>query len=809
MTGQIIKVCIDDKNIECKKNESVLEAALNSGIYIPNLCYHPNLQSFGACGLCAVEIEGFNEPVFACVTNVKQGMRVITSSPNIKKIRRERIAEILSNHPHACLVCAEKEGCAREPCSLNVPVDERCCDKLGNCELERVAEYIVIPEITTRYRPKGLPIYEDNPFIVRDLNLCIGCGRCIRACNSIIGVNALGDLPDPPKLIDHSKFPEKLIDNGCQFCGLCVEVCPTGALLDIKERKKDITPCSEYCPAHIDIPKFIRYIANGKFSEALTTIYQSVPFPATLGYICNHQCEKKCRRGELDDPVSIRVLKRLAFNQTNNIKVEKVKKDSGRRVAVVGSGPAGLSCAFYLTQLGHRVTVFEAKKKLGGMLQYGIPTFRLPRDVINREIEIIKQTGLDIKINTKISSVDEIINKGFDAVFIGIGAQKGLNIGIKGEDDPRVIDALQFLNEVFGEITTNKDYVKNDKIRIGKCIAVIGGGNTAIDAARTAIRLGSEVKLFYRRTEDEMPAYPEEVKQAKKEGINLRFLITPLEVHSNKNSLKIDFIKMKLGKKDKSGRPRPIPIKNSYFSLEFDNIIIAIGQQVVPIDGIKTNSNNLIEYNQKTLSLGDGIYVGGDAASPSSVIESIAMGRRAAGQIHSYLGGIEDIIVPSIDIPEARVLNKENFLKKRIEIPTLDISKRLSSFSEVELSLDKNKGICEAGRCFQCDLCLYLSKVPEPPVDMLPFNFEKIELVPDRAGVFTLYDKDKKVVEIKGSANMNQMLKDILRYNDKFKYFKFEENPMYSKRESELLQQYIHQHGKMPSGGGDELDELF
>ena len=809
MTDRTIKISIDDKNIVCRQDESVLEAALNNGIYIPTLCYHPDLPSFGACGMCAVEIIGFNEPVLSCVTSVKRGMRIITNSPAIKESRSKRLAEILTNHPHACLVCAEKEGCAREPCSLNVPMDERCCEKLGNCELERVAEYVSIPEKTTRYKPRKLPKYDDNPFIVRDLNLCIGCGRCVRACKSIMGIKALGDLPDPPELIDHSMFPENLIDNGCQFCRLCVEVCPTGALMDLSEGKKDITPCSEYCPAHIDIPRFIRQIANGKFSEALYTIYQAVPFPATLGYVCNYQCESNCCRAEFDDPVSIRVLKRLAFKQANNIKIEKVKKDTGKKVAVVGSGPAGLSCAFYLMQWGHRVTVFEAKEKLGGMLRYGIPTFRLPRDVLNSEIEVIKQTGLDIKVNTPVTSVDEILDQGFDAVFVGIGAQNGLKIGIKGEDDPRVIDALQFLSEVFGEVNTCKDSVKNDIIKIGRYVAVIGGGNTAIDAARTAIRLGAEVTMFYRRTEAEMPAYFEEVEQAKKEGINLRFLLSPVEIHTNKNKLKVEFVKMRLGQKDKSGRPFPIPIKNSNFSLEFDSIIMAIGQQIIPIDGIKINSNNIPEYNDTTLSLQNGIYVGGDAVGPSSVIESVAMGRRAAVQIHLHLGGIEENIVPSVDRPVANKSSKDDFFNKRIVIPTLDISKSISSFDEVELPIDKNKGICEAGRCLQCDLRLYLSKVPEPPIDMLPFTMEKIDLVPDNSGVYTLFDKDKKVVEIKGTVNLREMLKDKLGSNDKYKFFKFEENPMYSKRESELLQQYIHQQGKMPSVGGDELDELF
>ena len=265
---------------------------------------------------------------------------------------------------------------------------------------------------------------------------------------------------------------------------------------------------------------------------------------------------------------------------------------------------------------------------------------------------------------------------------------------------------------------------------------------------------------------------------------------------------------MKLGPKDKSRRPRPIPIENSNFSLEFDNVITAIGQQIAPIDGIKTNSKAWSEYNDATLNLRDGVYVGGDVVGPSSVVESVAMGRRAAVQIHLYLGGLEKDTIPPMDKSVTRISSEEDFLEKRITIPTLDVNERLSGFAEVELSVDKIEGIVEAGRCLQCDLCLYISKVPKPPVEMLLFVGENVAVAPESAGVYTLFDENKNVVEIKGTANLRQILKEKLGSSDKIKFFKFEEDPMYSKRESELLQHYIQQHGEMPSGG-DELDDLF
>jgi formate dehydrogenase (NADP+) beta subunit len=807
MSSQTIKIKIDGKQVDCKASDTILDAALSAGIYIPTLCYHPDIQSYGACGLCAVEIEGLKEPVLACKTTVENGMKVKTSSSKIKKVRQEKLSIILANHPHACLVCAQKEGCAREPCSLNVPISERCCEKLGDCELERVADFIGIPENTPRYKPKNLQKLKDNPYIVRNYNLCIGCGRCIRACSDIRGIEALGTLPDPPELIDPANFPEILLDSGCQFCGLCVEVCPTGALVFNFEKKKDNTNCRYSCPADIDIPRFLREISEGKLSDALKTIYQNVPLPGTLGYVCYYPCETDCLRAEMDGAVSIRVLKRFAFEQTDKIDIEKSSKNTCKNIAIIGSGPAGLSCAFYLSKWGNNVTIFEAKNNCGGMLRYGIPTFRLPRKVFAREIEVIKKIGVNIKLNSSISSVNELLGKGFDAVFVGIGAQKGLKMGIKGEDDSRVIDALKFLSVVYGDISFEKK-PKVENIKIGKKVAVIGGGNTAIDAARTALRLGADVTIFYRRSEKEMPAFPQEIEEAKNEGVGFRYLTNPVSINPNKQKLKVEFIKLKLGEKDKSGRPRPIPIEKSNFFLDFDNIIIAIGQRVDQIEGFDIDSKSWKKYDDVNLKVQNKIYIGGDVLGPSSVVESVAMGRKAAVQIHIDLGGSEDDTMYSYKKPRPRITSQKDFLRKRIEIPMAKESNGKGNFSEIELSIEKSDGICEANRCFQCDLCLFLKEIPLPPVEILIFNEENVALVPEIAGVFTLFNDDKKIIEIKGTDNMQKMLKDKLKTSTETKYFKCESEPMYSKRESELLQQYIKQHGEMPSGG-DELDDLF
>jgi hypothetical protein len=305
-----------------------------------------------------------------------------------------------------------------------------------------------------------------------------------------------------------------------------------------------------------------------------------------------------------------------------------------------------------------------------------------------------------------------------------------------------------------------------------------------------------------------MPAFPEEIDEAEKEGVEFHFLSAPIAIHPGKDGLKVNFVKMKLGPKDESGRPRPIPVENSEFSHEFDNLITAIGQKVIPLDDLEINDKGWIDCNKEKLKLKQGVYVGGDAIRPSSVVDAVSMGRTAALQIHSYLGGSENDILPLTQKPTPRICDSKVFLKERLITPIINTEKRLSSFAEIELSLDKNEGINEANRCFQCDLRLFISKVPEPPVEMLLFDRKNVDLVPDKAGVYILYNEVKNVVEIKGTSNLRQMLKEKLGKNDKIRFFKFEEDPMYSKRESELLQQYIQQHGEMPSGG-DELDDLF
>ncbi|UCE36118.1 MAG: FAD-dependent oxidoreductase [Thermoplasmata archaeon] len=811
---QSIKICIDSKEVECQVDQTVLDAALNAGIYIPTLCYHPDMPNFGACGLCAVEIEGDDEPSLACITPAKQGMVVNTSSSDLKHMRQEKLAQIITNHPHACLVCAEREGCAREPCSLNVPMAERCCEKFGDCEVQRVAAYIGIPEDTPRYKPRGLPVFEDNPFIVRDYNLCIGCGRCVGACTSIRGIKALGDLPDPPELIDHSMFPEKLIDRGCQFCRLCIEVCPTGSFLDRIEKIKDLTPCQENCPAHVDIPRYLRQIAEGKFKEAIDSIRERNPFPTICGRVCHHPCEEECLRSEIDNPVAIRPLKRLAsdYVMMNEEKSPEVIKPTRKeRVAIVGAGPSGLTCALELLKMGYPVTIFEASDKLGGMMTSCMPDYRISEKVAMYDIDWILAHGIEGRKNTRIgrdTTLEKLRNE-YKAVYIAIGSQDPAKLNIEGSEMNGVLYGLPFLREVKAG-KKPKDF--------GKRIIIIGGGNVAIDCAKSSLRLGAkEVHLVCLETrnlssKDRMPAHDWEIEEAEEDGVSIHGSLGAKRILGEKGRLTGIETIVCTSVYDKDGGFVPKFSDKKGPSIQGDTIIIAVGQQsdFTGFEDLELTPWGTIKTDETTLETNiPGVFAGGDVVQgPASVVEAVGMGSRAAVQIHLYLGGLEEDTVSPIQKPSPRISSQEDFLKKRIDIQKIVVNERLLGFTEVELPLNNGEGIGEAVRCLQCDLCLYLSKVPQPPVDMLPFKAEKINAVPEGAGVYTLYDEDKNVIEIKGTANLRQILKEKLESSDKIKFFKFEEDPMYSKRESELLQQYTQQHGEMPSGG-DELDDLF
>ena len=692
---------IDGFKVQTRKGKSVLEAALDAGIYIPSLCYHPNLSSLGACRLCLVEIEGMRGLPAACTTLAADKMVVKTRTPQIEQIRRISMEMMLAAHPDDCLVCSQNL----------------------NCELQAVAQYLGINKQRLRRRSKDIPPNAGNPLFVLDLSKCILCGRCVRACYELRGVGVLSFIRRGKETYIGTAFERSLADAGCSFCGACVEVCPTGALGDKGElleagrgREAVLVPCKHECPAGIDIPRYIHLIGEKRYSEAVAVIRERVPFPRVLGCVCDHPCEAVCRRDKVNEAVCIRGLKRFAAERDTGLWKKNSQKapPTGKRVAIVGSGPAGLTAAYYLAKAGHSVTVFEALPAPGGMMRVGIPEYRLPRDVLDSEIEEIRRVGIEIRLNTKIESLNDIFGQGYQAIFVAVGAHQGIKMGVEGEDSPGVMEAITLLREVS----------LGQKVNLGNKVAVIGGGNVAIDAARTALRLGvPDVTIIYRRTRAEMPAMSEEVEGALEEGVKITYLTAPVKIWNENGVVKLECIRMELREPDSSGRRRPVPIKGSEFVSDYDSVISAIGQMPEVPAGfqVATGRGNLIQINggDNTTSI-KGVFAGGDAVTgPASVIEAIAAGRRGAISIDKYLGGsgiIDEELGPveEVDFWRGRDENLP-YQQPRCGMSHMPVEERLGSFSEVEHGYDEEAASRESLRCLQCDLRLKISSVKFPP----------------------------------------------------------------------------------------------
>ncbi len=690
----MIKLNIDCKEIEVEKGKTVLEAALQVGVYIPNLCYHPDLSPFGACRLCIVEIEGMKGFPTACVTEVKEGMVVHTNTPRIQELRKNIIWLLLSEHPM---------------------LDE-------SSHLKKVVEWIGVKEILPEYirHPRNIPVISDEPLFIIDFNKCILCGHCVRMCQEIRKTGVIGLINRGINTIVSTSRDLPMKDSGCKFCLACVEVCPSGALIDKEKfdeenREKVLLPCTNTCPAEIDVSRYVRLIAEGRFQDALEVVREKVPFPHILGCVCDHPCEEECRRGELNEPITIRALKRFVAERDSGRWWSKIKiaQDTGKKIAIVGSGPAGLTAGWFLRKLGHSVTVFESLSEPGGMMRIGIPKYRLPRDVLNKEIKYIENIGVEIKTDTKIESLDKLFNQDFNTIFLALGATEGIKMGIPGEDEPHVLDGINMLRDInFGK-----------KTDITGEVVVVGGGNVAIDAARSALRIGAEkVSILYRRTQKEMPASSEEVEEALNEGIKISFLVTPQRVLTEGDKLKVECIRMKLGEPDASGRRRPIAISGSEFSVEVDRIIMAIGQRsIIPEKfGLSTDKKGYLQVDNETLCCSrKGVFAGGDLVSgPASVIEAIQAGRKAAISIDKYLGGkgkIDQVFIPEEEENLCLGREEEFAYRRRIEMNTLPINQRLHNFPQVEYVLDEKEAIEEAERCLRCQLRLKISKAPLPP----------------------------------------------------------------------------------------------
>jgi len=465
-----------------------------------------------------------------------------------------------------------------------------------------------------------------------------------------------------------------------------------------------LPPCQAACPLHMDIREYVDLVAQGRVMEALQVIRSGNPFPSICAYVCTHPCEDDCRRCQVDKPISIRALKRFAVEFGGDRMVHaEAETTHEEKVAIVGSGPAGMACAYYLRKLGYPVTIFEAHSELGGMLRAGIPQYRLPRDVIDTEVRRMVQMGTEIRTNTRVVSLDLLFDLGYKAVFITIGAHQSLRMGIEGEESPGVIDGAAFLREVNLGL----------KPSIGERMAVVGGGNVAIDVARTAARLGvQKVSILYRRSREEMPANPEEIEQALEEGIEIQFLVAPTKVRREEGRLIVTCVKMELGEPDASGRRRPVPVEGSDFDMEVDTLISAIGQAPqAPGDfRVRMGKGSTIQVDPVTLTTNRaGVFAGGDAVTgPATVTEALAAGRLAAYRIDDYLqhryprAAVDDKGKLSGNLAPETV----EMIRKigRLEPPVLSPEARAKDFDSIELVYDWENAINEARRCLRCGM---------------------------------------------------------------------------------------------------------
>ena len=469
----------------------------------------------------------------------------------------------------------------------------------------------------------------------------------------------------------------------------------------VSKRDRVTPPCTEGCPAGIDVPRYIRCIQEGKFDEALAVIRERIPFPSVCGYACYSPCESRCGNRQFGEPIAIRALKRAAAERGGALwkKNLKVAAPTGKRVAVVGSGPSGLTAAYYLAVLGHEVTVLEALDQLGGMMRTGIPAYRLPRKGLDREIEYLRELGVKIRTGCRVQSLDQLLAEGYDAVYLAVGAQRGANLGVPGEDASGVTDAITFLRRINA----------GEAVELGGRVAIVGGGNSAVDAARSAIRLGAaEVRIFYRRSRAQMTAYEEEVEAALLEGVKIEFLTAPVGIARKNGALEVTFTRMELGKPDASGRPRPVPVRGSEFARTFDSLIAAVGQALdIPESmGVSVGDGGYLRVDSDTLATDRrGVYAGGDAVTgPASIIEAIAHGRKAAASIDRFLGGA-GMIDQELAPPEEEVVVVDYAAEgsSRVPLSCIPLAERQQTFRIVEKGLGKKRAMLEADRCRSCD----------------------------------------------------------------------------------------------------------
>jgi formate dehydrogenase beta subunit len=692
-----VTLTIDGRDVRARNGSSILETALTEGIYIPHLCHHPDLPPVGSCRLCVVEIEGAENPLPSCTTPVANGMKVTTRTDRLDRMRKLALELILSGHPQDCSTC----------------------NKYLNCELQSLKQYLTVEDLRVRKRTRPFPIVQNNPLFVHDFSRCVLCGRCVRACHELRGVQVLFYKKKGRESYIGTASDSTLSESDCRFCGACAEVCPTGAIMDKEElvrgknRRIALIPCRYACPAEIDVPRYIRFIRQKDYGAAVAVIREKVPFPLVLGYVCNRPCEALCRRSYLNQPVSIRDLKRYAAEHDAKRIWEKArsrKPATGKKVAIVGSGPSGLTAAYYLCNQGHSVTVFESLPEAGGMMRYGIPEYRLPREALNSEIASIENLGVDIRTNAHIESIDELFENGFEAVLVAAGKQKSQKLSIPGIDCEGVFLCADFLR--------NANVGK--AVGIGSSVLVLGGGNAAFDCARVARRLGAErVSLACIESRAEMPASSDEIEQGEAEGILIRPSKTAARILSESGKVVgAELLEVESFCLDDDKNLQLEVVEDSQQRVEADTVIVAIGQEPEIPEGfdLDLSSAGFVELDPYTFQTSkEGVFASGDAVEGAgSLIEAIASGRKSAMAIDRYLEGsgvIDEILAP-VSEPAQHIGSIQDFaVMQRIEESSAPAEERIQNFCKVVQGMSDDAASGESLRCLQCDLRLKIKTI--------------------------------------------------------------------------------------------------
>ena len=460
-------------------------------------------------------------------------------------------------------------------------------------------------------------------------------------------------------------------------------------------------PCVALCPAGVDIPGYMALVGEGRCADAVRLIRKDNPFPTACAYICEHPCEARCRRNMIDDAINIRGLKRYAVDHAGEVPQPECAPATGKRVAVVGGGPSGLSCAYYLTLMGHKVTVYEEAKQLGGMLRYGIPNYRFPRHLLNAEIESILSLGIEVHTGVTVGKDIwiEDLQKEYDCLYIAIGAHQDKKTGIPGEDSVNVMSAVEMLRDIGDDIMPDFS---------GKKVVVIGGGNVAMDVTRSSIRLGAEkVTCVYRRRVEDMTALPDEVTGAMAEGAEIMTLAAPVRIEADEEGVaKALWVQPQIiGEVDKAGRPRPGNADLPEVRLEADIIVVAIGQgiEISGFDaaGVPIKRGTFVAGLSGQVGDMDNVFAGGDCVTgPATAIRAIAAGKVAAANIDEHLGYRLEITV-DVEIPSPKLNNRAPH--GRINTTEREAGQRRCDFEDIECGLTQEGAVTEASRCLRCD----------------------------------------------------------------------------------------------------------